>query len=105
MSCVETESCAVTQIKARVRYVNDTQAFIRDLDLLNFVFEYEEIQEVIEMDNLCKMSMVSFVEHFFKLGSFNTILTIFYHVLPAKPIISDLVVLTRQNIFFLYIIF
>ena len=55
-----------------------------DLDLSNFVFEYEEIQEVSNIDNLRKMSMASFVEHLSESGSFITLLTIFSRVLAAK---------------------
>jgi len=61
----------------------------RDLDLSNFVLEYEEIQEVSNIENLRKMSMASFVQHLSKSGSFNTILTIFSRVLAAKPHSAD----------------
>lgn len=61
----------------------------RDLDLSNFVLEYEEIQEVSNIENLRKMSMASFVQHLSKSGSFNTILTIFSRVLAAKSHSAD----------------
>jgi len=61
----------------------------KDLDLLNFLFEYEEIQEVSNINNLRKMSMDLFDEHLSKSGSFNTILTIFSRVLAAKPHSAD----------------
>jgi len=64
----------------------------RDLDLSNFVFEYEKIQLVSNIDNIRIMYMAFFIEHLSKSGSFNTtntILTIFSRVLAAKPHSAD----------------